>query len=60
MVTDVQNKGQQVKRMKYKEFHLKLVLFFLFVRAVKHQDRLPREAVESSSMEIFRPSGVQP
>lgn len=27
-MTDVQNKGQQVKRMKYKEFHLKLDFFF--------------------------------
>lgn len=37
-------------KFKYRKFHLN---FFFTAKVVKHQKRLPREAVEAPSLEIF-------
>lgn len=39
-------------KLKYKEFHLSIILFFFFtVNVVKHWNRIPRELVEFPSLE---------
>ncbi|KFV88496.1 hypothetical protein N308_06483, partial [Struthio camelus australis] len=41
-------------KLKHRKFHLKLRKNFFTVRVPEHWSRLPREAVESPSLEIFK------
>ncbi|KFV88637.1 hypothetical protein N308_03532, partial [Struthio camelus australis] len=42
------------QKLNHRQFHLKLRKNFLTVRVTEHWHRLPREAVESPSLEIFK------
>jgi len=42
-------------KLKYRKFHLKMRKNFFALRVMEHWPRLPREAVESPSLEIFKP-----
>ncbi|KFV87012.1 hypothetical protein N308_14013, partial [Struthio camelus australis] len=41
-------------KLKYKKFHLNIRKHFFIVRVVEHWNRLPREALESPSLETFK------
>ncbi|KFV79760.1 hypothetical protein N308_04306, partial [Struthio camelus australis] len=41
-------------KLKHRKFHLNLRRNFLTVGVTEHQNRLPREVVESPSLEIFK------
>ena len=41
-------------KLKHRKFHNKMLKNFLMVRMTEHWNRLPREVVESSSMELFK------
>ncbi|GAB0179050.1 hypothetical protein GRJ2_000370300 [Grus japonensis] len=41
-------------RLEHRKFHLNMRKNFFTVRVTKHWNRLPREAVESPSLEIFK------
>ncbi|KFP52245.1 hypothetical protein N323_06435, partial [Cathartes aura] len=41
-------------KLKYMEFHLNVRKNFYTVRVTEHWNRLPREAVESPSLDIFK------
>jgi len=43
-------------KLECKKFHLNVGKSFFSVRAMEHWNRLPREAVESPSLEIFSTS----
>jgi len=43
-------------KLRSKKFHLNMRKSFFTVRVMEHWNRLPREAVESPSLEIFRTS----
>ncbi|KFV80513.1 hypothetical protein N308_01192, partial [Struthio camelus australis] len=40
--------------LKYRKFHLNMRRNFFTVRMKEHWNRLPRQAVESPSLEIFK------
>ncbi|KFV82909.1 hypothetical protein N308_04394, partial [Struthio camelus australis] len=42
------------QKLNHRQFHLNLRQNFLTVRVTEHWHRLPREAVESPSLEIFK------
>ncbi|KFV73005.1 hypothetical protein N308_11263, partial [Struthio camelus australis] len=42
------------QKLKHRKFHLNLRKNFLTVRVPEHWNRLPREVVESPSLEIFK------
>ncbi|KFQ88236.1 hypothetical protein N337_01037, partial [Phoenicopterus ruber ruber] len=41
-------------KLKHRRFHLNIRKHFFTVRVTEHWHRLPREAVESPSLEIFK------
>ncbi|KGL76302.1 hypothetical protein N309_03014, partial [Tinamus guttatus] len=41
-------------KLKHQKFHMNLRKKFLTVRVPEHWNRLPREVVESPSLEIFK------
>jgi len=41
-------------KLKHRKFHLKIRKNFLTLRESEHLNRLPREVVESPSLEIFK------
>ena len=47
------NLGDSVK-MDHRKFHTKIQKNFFMVRVMEHWNRLPREVVESSSLEAFK------
>ncbi|KGL75657.1 hypothetical protein N309_03615, partial [Tinamus guttatus] len=42
------------RKLKHQKFHMNLRNNFLVVRVKEHWNRLPREVVESPSLEIFK------
>ena len=44
-------------RLKEKRFRLDIMKKFLTIRMVKHWNRLPREVMDTSSLETFRQAG---
>jgi len=42
-------------KLKYRKFHLNTRKNFFHLRVTEHWNRFPREAVESPSLEIFKP-----
>ena len=45
-------------RLKDKRFRLDIMKKFLTIRMVKHWNRLPREMMNTSSLETFRQAGL--
>ena len=41
-------------KLKHKEFHLNMTKNFFVLRVAEHCNRLPREVVESPSLEAFK------
>ncbi|KGL79052.1 hypothetical protein N309_01267, partial [Tinamus guttatus] len=41
-------------RLNHQKFHRNIRKIFLTVRVTEHRNRLPREVVESPSLEIFK------
>jgi len=46
--------GAMAKKMEHRKFHINMQKNFLTVKVTEHWNRLPREVLESPSLEIFK------